>query len=204
MEANAKTSTDDPGFFVLEILLRLLGVGTDPDQLRRHVGYPAVGVKEMIGYARKAGLAARCSKSSWKKLPKHHLPGIAVLRNGSFLLLGKVTGETAIVLAPRAARPSLMTRAEFEAVWDNRLVLIRKRSVLAARLQRYRQASITRANDISGRLVERLHRATKPRVEKAMQLGASGGGTAVIVFADHARKLGRAVARLKPDEDRRR
>src|SRR4030088_1660715 len=102
MEATAKASTDDPGFFVLEILLRLLGIGVEPEQLRRQIGFPAVGVKEMVGYARNAGVAARCSKIAWERLPRCPLPAIAVLRNGSFLLLGRVTGETAVVLAPHA------------------------------------------------------------------------------------------------------
>ncbi len=211
MEANPKTSTDDPGFFVLEILLRLLGVGIDPEQLRQCVGYPAVGIKEMVSYAKKAGLAARCSKSTWEQLPSHPLPGIAALRDGSFLLLGKVSGETVIVLMPRAARPTLLTRAEFEAVWDGRLVLMRKRNAFATRLQRLGKTLITRANDISRRLndisrrlVESLHGAAKPKADKAAQFGANAGGAAVIVFADHARKLGRAVALLKPDDDRRR
>jgi len=239
METNAIHSTDDPGFFVLEILLRLLGIGTDPEQLRRDVGYRPVGVKEMVSYAGKAGLSARCSKSAWERLPSCPLPGIAVLRNGSFLLLGKVTGESAIVLAPRAVRPALMTRAEFEAVWDGRLVLMRKRGALAALLTRFGRTLSKNANGISRhlaesrlvgslsratrsgadkdaqsaasgsgtavrRFVENLRKSAKPEADKAAQSGTSGSGTAVIVFADHARKLGRAVARLKPDDDRRR
>jgi hemolysin D len=257
MEATAKASTDDPGFFILEILLRLLGIGVEPEQLRREVGYPAVGVKEMVGYARKAGLAARCSKSAWERLPRCPLPAIAILRNGSFLLLGKVTGETAVVLAPHAGRPSLMTRGQLERIWDGRLVSIKKRSVLGTRLQRLRRTSITwlqqfgsasftqlqqfrstsftwlqqfgsssftrlqqlgstsftrlqgfgssslrRANDMSRPFAEGLHKAA--RVQEDVPSGATGGGTGVIVFADHARKLGRAVARLKPDDERRR
>ena len=90
METRVINSTDDPGFFVLEILLRLLGVGNDPEQLRQAVGYRPLGVGEMVSYARKNGLAARCLKSNWERLSSHPLPGIAVLRNGSFLVLGKV------------------------------------------------------------------------------------------------------------------
>jgi hemolysin D len=204
MEARAKALTDDPGFFVLEVLLRLLGIGIEPEQLRRAVGSPAVGVKEMVSYARKAGIAARCSKSSWERLPDCPLPAIATLRNGSFLLLGKVTDETAVVLEPRADRPTLMTRAEFEAAWDGRLVSMRKRSALATRLQRFGRNSITRASDISRRLSQSLRKTTRPTVQKDTPLAATGGGTGIIDFADHARKLGRAVTGLKPDGGRRR
>jgi hemolysin D len=223
--AKANRSTDDPGFAVLEILLRLLGIGTDLEQLRRSIGDRAVGVDEMVSYAKQTGLAARCSTSDWDRLQSQHLPGIAVLRNGSFLLLGKVTGEAAIVLAPGAARPVLMRRAEFEAVWDGRLVLMRKRSALAGLLQKFGMTSRTRlqqfvstfstrlqqfattwsarASDAFRRLVERVRGANR-ETKEVPQVGANEGGTPIIVLSDHAPKLGRAVARFKPDDDNRR
>jgi len=66
MEA-ALRSSDDPGFFVLEILLRLLGVVSSQDSL---VGTLAVrcGRRGDDQLCRKAGLAARCSQSAWTKL----------------------------------------------------------------------------------------------------------------------------------------
>ena len=94
-----------------------------PNSFVKPSAHRAVGVEEMVSHARKTGLAARCSKSNWEQLSSDPLPGIAALRNGSFLVLGKVTGDTAIVLAPHAARPVLMTRADFEAIWDGRLIL---------------------------------------------------------------------------------
>jgi hemolysin D len=208
METRVINSTDDPGFFVLEILLRLLGVGNDPEQLRQAVGYRPLGVGEMVSYARKNGLAARCLKSNWERLSSHPLPGIAVLRNGSFLVLGKVTGDMAIVLAPRAARPVLMTRADFEAVWDGQLVLMRKRSELGIRWRRLGRVWSSRAGEIYrlvvGRLQESFRKATAPQTRKIAPAGEAGGGTAIVVLADHARKLGRAVALYKPDDYGRR
>jgi hemolysin D len=214
MEARVTAAIDDPGFFVLEILLRLLGIGVALEELRRDVGSP-VGVNEMVGYAKRAGLAARCSKSTWKGLAADRLPAIAALRNGSFLLLGKVTGDTALVLAPRAERPALMTRSEFEAIWDGRLVSIKKRSALAIRLKNFRMTTITwlhqlwstsirRTKDICRPTVEALRKLIKPAVRSEKPSGATKGGAGIIVFADHARKLGRAVARIKPDDERRR
>ena len=215
MEAKISIPEEDPGFFVLEILLRLLGVSTESGQLRSGLGSRAVGIQEMLDYARKAGLAARCSKSTWEQLSGHSLPAIAVLSNGSFLLLGKVGDETAIILAPNAARPSLMPRAEFEAVWDGRLVLVKRKSAFAARihqirtllkseLQRFGKTSIVRANDIRRHLVGAVRKPTKPSVQGNLPAIAPQAAGGVIVLSDHARKLGRAVARLKPDDERRR
>lgn len=143
MEANPKASIDDPGLVVLELLLRLIGISIEPGQLRRDLASP-VDVKEMVRYPRKAGLAARCSKLTWKKLASGPLPAIATLRNGNFLLLGKVAGDTAIVLAPHAERPVFMTRGEFEAVWDGRLVSVKKRGAPAIQFDRFRGAAVKR------------------------------------------------------------
>lgn len=214
MKANAKAPSEDPGLLVLGLLLRLIGAGSEFEQLRREVRFP-VGVKEMARCARKAGFAARCSRLAWKQLASGPLPAIAVLRNGSFLLLGKVTGDTAIVLAPHAERPNLMTRVQFEAVWDGRLVSMKKRGALAiqveqsrkiafSRLQQFCKTSITRANDISRNLIDGGRNIIKPDAEKETPSSAATASAGIIIFADHARKLGRAVARIKPDEERRR
>jgi hemolysin D len=214
MEANAKAPIEDPGSYILDLLLRLIGAGVESGQLRRNIASP-VGVKEMVRYARTAGLTARCSKLAWTRLAGGPLPAIAVLRNGSFLLLGKVTGDTAIVLAPHAERPTLMTREQFEAVWDGRLVSVKKRGALATQVEQSRETavrqlqqlwktSLTRANDISRNLIEGGRNIIKPDAEKKTPSSAATASARIIIFADHARKLGRAVARIRPEEERRR
>jgi hemolysin D len=214
MEANAKAPIEDPGLYILDLLLRLIGAGVESGQLRRNIASP-VGVKEMVRYARTAGLTARCSKLAWTRLAGGPLPAIAVLRNGSFLLLGKVTGDTAIVLAPHAERPTLMTREQFEAVWDGRLVSVKKRGALATQVEQSRETavrqlqqlwktSLTRANDISRNLIEGGRNIIKPDAEKKTPSSAATASARIIIFADHARKLGRAVARIRPEEERRR
>jgi len=45
-------------------------------------------------------------------------PGIAVLRDGGCLIFGKANDAQVLVQNPLVARPILMSRAEFEAVWD--------------------------------------------------------------------------------------
>jgi len=101
-----------------------------------------------------------------------------------------------------------MTRAEFEAVWDGRLVSMSKRSARAVQFERFGRAaisaSITSANDISRRLVEGLQKLVKSRAKRETPPGAAKGGARVIVFADHARKVGRAVAGIQPGHVRRR
>jgi len=65
------------------------------------------------------------------------LPGIAVLRDGGFLLLGKAGDGKVLVQSPLAPRPQLMTQAEFEAVWDGRIVLVARRAGLVDLARRF-------------------------------------------------------------------
>src|SRR5215469_8271583 len=127
----------DPGLSVLVIMLRLQGIGANAAQLRHRLGQHTVGVPEMLRCAKELGLKARSYKTKWTRLPSTPLPGIAVLRDGEFIVLGKVADDRAIVQSPHAPRPTLMTRAELEAVWDGQLVLMTRRSGLVDLSRRF-------------------------------------------------------------------
>src|SRR5262249_59153071 len=87
--------------------------------------------------ARAFGLKARAYRSSWTRLAKTPLPGIAVLRDGTFLLLAKTGEDKALVQAPLSPRPTLMTRSELEAVWGGELVLMTRRAGLTDLSRRF-------------------------------------------------------------------
>jgi subfamily B ATP-binding cassette protein HlyB/CyaB len=112
------------------MLLRFQGLSVDPGQIRHQLGTDAIGVPEMLRCASQLGLKARESKTRWDRLSHTPLPGITVLRDGGFLLLGRASEDKILVQAPDQPRPQLMTRAELEAVWDGRLVLMTRRAKL--------------------------------------------------------------------------
>lgn len=194
----------DPGLVVLEMLLRLHSIDASPEHFIRR-GDSIAGIPEIIRRARTIGLKARVSKTAWRRLPALPLPGIACLRDGRFLLLGKANKSQVIVLAPDADRPLLMSRADFETVWDGRVVLVQKPGVVSRALSRSASDGKFYAARIAHSLVERTRRIAKPDAAKeAAQSAASTAGTAIIDFADRARKLGRAVTIPRQDPDRRR
>jgi ATP-binding cassette, subfamily B, bacterial HlyB/CyaB len=119
---NENVQTGDAGLLVLMLFLRLHGVNAAFDQIRERCGTPTVGIRAMLRCADQLGVVARTSTTHWKRLVGMRLPGIASLRNGGFLLLGRADNDGALVLYPSAPHPELMTRAEFEAVWDGRVV----------------------------------------------------------------------------------
>src|SRR6266850_4798892 len=120
----------DPGLAVLVTPLRFQGIGADPEQIRHRMGGIPIGIPEMLRCAKDLGLKARARTTSWDRLGRTPLPGIIALRDGGFLFLGKVGDDKAIVQSPLSPRPALMTRAELEAVWDGRLVLMTRRAGL--------------------------------------------------------------------------
>lgn len=194
----------DPGLSVLDMLLRLLQINADLEQLHHHVGHDGVGVADMLRCARGFGLHARSVSTDWERLATSPLPGIAALRGGGFLLLGKASETKAIVLAPDAARPSLMTRAEFESLWDGRLVLIGKHRWLYGLLRKRGDRILMRARSDVKRIVEICRRFAAPEAAKeAAQRGATVANAVIIDFADRAAKLGRAVGLQKTDSARR-
>lgn len=194
----------DPGLVVLEMLLRLHRIDASPEHFIRR-GDSIAGIPEIIRRARTIGLKARVSKTTWRRLPALPLPGIACLRDGRFLLLGKANKSQVIVLAPDADRPLLMSRADFEAVWDGRVVLVQRPGIVSRALSRSASDGKFYAARIAHSLVERTRRIAKPDAAKeAAQSAASTAGTAIIDFADRARKLGRAVTISRQDPDRRR
>jgi len=117
----------DPGLITLVTALRFNGIGADPDQIRHRLGGVPIGISEMLRVAKELGLKARACKTEWSRLPNTPLPAIAALKDGSFLFLGKGGDDKALIQSPSSPRPALMTRKEFEAVWDGRLVLMTRR-----------------------------------------------------------------------------
>ncbi|WP_199085314.1 HlyD family type I secretion periplasmic adaptor subunit [Bosea sp. ASV33] len=112
------------GLFALEMLLRLRGASVTTDELRQQMGEGDIGPAEILRGARAHGFRGRSRSVGWEKLAGLSLPCIAGLRNGGFLLLGKANEEKVLVVGADSPRPVLMTREEFEAEWNGRVILL--------------------------------------------------------------------------------
>jgi subfamily B ATP-binding cassette protein HlyB/CyaB len=130
-------SGDDSGLMALAILLRCHGIAAEPGQIRDRTGAARVGVTEILRCAKDFGLKARAEKTSWKRLELTPLPGIAVLSDGGFLILGKVTGDKLLLQRPLSPRPETMTQAELEAIWDGDIILMTRRAALTDLSRRF-------------------------------------------------------------------
>src|SRR5476649_2474109 len=98
MTANSEIpKPNDPGLTALVMLLRFHGIGADPAQIRHQCGTAAIGAADMVRCAKEFGLKARRLRINWTRLASTPLPAIAVLKDGGFLLLGKV-GDGKVVV----------------------------------------------------------------------------------------------------------
>jgi ATP-binding cassette, subfamily B, bacterial HlyB/CyaB len=127
----------DSGLSALVFMLRSLGVGVDPEQIRHQFPGRPIGVAEMIRCSKGLGVKARAVTSDWLRLENAPLPAIASLRDGSFLLLGRRGEDQILVQAPDAPRPAMMSRDELEAAWDGQLLLMTRRATLTDLARRF-------------------------------------------------------------------
>ena len=136
IETTDKQTSSDSGLAALVLLLRFNGVGVNSEQIRHRFGGD-IGVPEMVRCAKEFGLKARTSHSKWQRLINMPLPGIAVLRDGRCLVLAKANKDQVLLQDPFSPRPTLMSRSDFEAVWDGRLILMTRRAGLVDLSRRF-------------------------------------------------------------------
>src|SRR5262245_28771705 len=134
---NQNTQAHESGLLCLVMLLRCHGVPAEAGQIRHRMGSAAIGVAEMLRYAKEIGLKARAQKTNWARLARTPLPAIAALRDGSFIILGKLGDDKILVQQTSSPRPVLMSRAELEAVWDGAIVLMARRASLSDLSRRF-------------------------------------------------------------------
>jgi ATP-binding cassette, subfamily B, bacterial HlyB/CyaB len=132
----ARSASPESGLAALVLLLRFHGISADPEQIRHQYG-DDFGVSEMLRCAKEFKLKARVSRSSWQQLTKTALPAVAIMRDGRYLLLGKASEDQVLIQDPQIPRPALMSRVDFEAIWDGRLILVARRASLVELSRRF-------------------------------------------------------------------
>ena len=115
----------------LVLLLRFLEIAADPAQIRHQYAVAKFGSSEILRCAKDLKLRARALTTDWGRLSKTPLPALAECRDGEFVVLARISDEKALIQDPQVGPPQLISRAEFEAVWGGRLVLMTRRATLA-------------------------------------------------------------------------
>jgi subfamily B ATP-binding cassette protein HlyB/CyaB len=127
----------DAGLQCLTLLLRFHQVAIDPGQIAHQFAGTPIGVPEMLRCAKDLKLKARAIAADWAGLMKLPLPAIVELKDKTFIIVGKVSTDDALVQGPSDGRPQIIKRAEFEQSWSGRIVLMARRASLSDLARRF-------------------------------------------------------------------
>lgn len=129
---DSQPNKPDSGVLSLITILRLLGIPSDLDQIQHQYGVPGkqFDAEELLRVAKRFKMKARLISSDWSKLERTFLPAIAELKDGSFILIGRMLAaeDKVLVQDPTLAKPMLITKEELERQWSGRLLLITRRA----------------------------------------------------------------------------
>src|SRR5215813_6899561 len=130
MAAPLEQSVPDSGIDALTLILRFYELAVDPAQIRHQFAGTRFGIVEILRCVRQLKLKARAVTTDWGRLLKTPLPALAECHDGSFVVLARVIDDKALIQDPAVGKPQLVSRSDFEARWNGRLVLIARRASL--------------------------------------------------------------------------
>lgn len=136
-EAGQDMDQAQSGLAAFVLLLRYHGAAVDPQQLRHQFAGTSIGIPEMLRAAKEFQLKARAITSDWSRLTQTPLPALAENGKGGFFIIAKVVEEAVLIQDPLVGRPQSVSRAELEASWTGRLVLMTKRAGLGDLARRF-------------------------------------------------------------------
>jgi subfamily B ATP-binding cassette protein HlyB/CyaB len=134
---DAPQTCGDAGAAALAFALQILGLPADPAEILHQSGKQALGEAELLRAARRFPVKARAHRSSFERLLKTHLPVLAALKDGGWLVVGRVADDKLLILDPLNGRPEMLTREAFLERWNGRLILLTRRAALSDPARRF-------------------------------------------------------------------
>ncbi len=127
--AQRRRSDLSPGLLALCIIARYHGLPADPADLTRRYGgadttVSPASIRQAAGHL---GLKAREVSRAWRRLGQTPLPALLVDRDGAYLILIRADRARALIQEPGAMGVRIVTRADLEARWSGRVVLVAPR-----------------------------------------------------------------------------
>jgi subfamily B ATP-binding cassette protein HlyB/CyaB len=131
-ERTPPTSEPDTGLLCLLLLARFYDLPADAAQVRHQFGETRkpLGNRDLLRAAKHLGLKAGLCHATGARLASMPLPAIAKETDGRYVVVAKVDGDKVLIQDPVEARPRLVTRPDFQALWSGELLLLTKRAHL--------------------------------------------------------------------------
>ncbi|REG58064.1 HlyB family type I secretion system ABC transporter [Paraburkholderia sp. BL6669N2] len=136
---NEVKADEDPGLFALVTIARFHNIAADAAQLKHTAGTGTghFSSKDLVLSARSLGLKARVVPLREEKLGSTPLPALVLDGNGRHFILAKSDGQTALILEPGGAAPTIKPLDEVLARSTGEMLLFASRASLAGELARF-------------------------------------------------------------------
>lgn len=133
--ASVNGALADSGLTCLLIIARFHDLPADGSQLRHQFAQSGqvCSDAELLRAAQHLGLKAGLLQTTWSKLQGTPLPAMAKRTDGGYVVLAKVEEEKILIQDPVEARPLVLSREQFEAMWSGALLLFAKRAPVRLR-----------------------------------------------------------------------
>ncbi len=128
-DASVEKPTIDSGLACVALALRMLELPVDAKEMRRRIGvYDPLTVSDMIRAAEEYGAKADQQRTTWERLLKLQFPVIAAMKDQHSIIVAGAEEGKILVRDPLEESTTVMTREEFNADWEGRVVLIARDS----------------------------------------------------------------------------
>lgn len=131
MGAQFSVKTGDTGLLSLSFALQLLGLPADAGQLRHSLGITGhADSDDLLRACKSFPVKARLVSRPRERLEKTPLPAIARLRDGRYIIVGKISDGRVLMQDPLAPRPHVVSLDEFAADATGEMLLLTRRAAL--------------------------------------------------------------------------
>lgn len=134
-----RTHKIDTGLACLVTVAKMMGLPVDPEQMRRAyvVDEGGIDMLSLVRAARELGLKSSLLEISPQKIAKIPLPAIAVMRDGTYVVLARLEKDALLVLDPEQDKPMMVSIETFISHWAGAMILVARRFDLKAALRKF-------------------------------------------------------------------
>ena len=127
----------DTGAAALAFVLALLGLPADAAEILHRTGRAVLDESDLLRAAKRYPVKARVISSSGERLATTPFPALAGLKDGGWVVIGRVGDDKVLVQDPRLTQPQAVPMSVFLERWNGRLLLIARRASLGDAHQRF-------------------------------------------------------------------
>ena len=127
--AGASASIDS-GAESLAFVLSLIGLPANASEILQRSGKSSLDATELLRALKDFPVKARLTATTLERLETTPFPGLARLKDGGWLVVGKVAEGKILVRDPRVGAPEALTREAFAQRWDGHVILMARRASL--------------------------------------------------------------------------